>query len=51
MKTIIVFVLSVLGVFYLRELMDEGNVSAHWLALGLGVLFIGWVGKQIWGDR
>jgi len=51
MKTSILFVLSVFGVFYLERLISEGNQFALWSALFLGVVFIGWVGKQIWGDR
>lgn len=49
MKTILSFVLSVLGFFYLVEQMDKGNLYANWVAFGLGVVFIGWCGKMIWG--
>lgn len=51
MKSIILFVLSVFGYFYLIELMDQGNLFANWVLVGLGIIFIGWVGKQIWGNR
>ena len=51
MKSIILFVLSVFGVFYLERLISEGNLFALWSALFVAVVFIGWVGKQVWGDR
>lgn len=51
MKNVMLFVLSVFGVFYLERLISEGNLFALYAALFLGVVFIGWVGKQIWGDR
>lgn len=50
MKTILGFVLSACGFFFLLQEVDKGNTWANWILFGLGVVFLVEVIRTVWGD-